>query len=129
MVSWVFGEVKKSVVHIHDRAAGYFEFERARVICFLSINGDTLPANIKETGKTTYRSMTLEVEEIEFSDGFTDLHTKSYNNVIDGKGYRINEALNAIRIVHEIRNSEPLGLVGEFHPFANKKLVKHPSIC
>ena len=128
MLSWIFGDVKKSVVHVHthDRAAGYFEFERARVRWFLSINGDTLPAHIKETGKTTYRSMMLEGEEIEFSNGFTDLHTESYKNVLDGKGYRISEALNAIRIVHEIRNSEPVGLVGEYHPFAKGELVKHP---
>ena len=68
----------------------------------------------------------LEGEEIEFSNGFTDLHTESYKKVLDGKGYRISEALNAIRIVHEIRNSEPIGLVGEYHPFAKGELVKHP---
>lgn len=128
LLSWIFGEVKKSVVHVntHDRAAGYFEFERARVRWFLSINGDTLPAHIKAAGKTTYRSMMVEGEEIEFSNGFTDLHIESYKNVLDGKGYRISEALNAIRIVHQIRNSEPIGLVGEYHPFAKQELIKHP---
>ena len=68
----------------------------------------------------------LEGEEIEFSDGFTDLHTKSYKNIIDGKGYKISEAINPIRIVHEIRNSHPIGLKGEYHPFAKKKLDQHP---
>ena len=128
MLSWIFGELKKSVVHIHthDRAAGCFEFKRARVRWFLSINGNTLPAHIKATGKTTYRSMMVEGDEIEFSSGFTDLNTESYKNVLAGKGYRISEALNSIRIVHEIRNSEPIGLVGEYHPFTKKKLVQHP---
>jgi UDP-N-acetyl-2-amino-2-deoxyglucuronate dehydrogenase len=104
----------------------FSESRLARVRWFLSINGDTLPDQIKEKGKTTYRSMILEGEEIEFSNGFTDLHTESYKNVLDGKGYRISEALNAIRIVHQIRNSEPIGLVGEYHPFAKQELIKHP---
>jgi UDP-N-acetyl-2-amino-2-deoxyglucuronate dehydrogenase len=128
MLSWIFGDVKKSIVHIHthDRAAGYFEFDRARVRWFLSINSDSLPAKVKEEGKTTYRSMTLEGEEIEFSAGFTDLHTKSYSDVIQGNGFRISEALKAIQIVHNIRNSIPIGLKGEYHPFCKNKLVDHP---
>jgi UDP-N-acetyl-2-amino-2-deoxyglucuronate dehydrogenase len=128
MLSWIFGELKKNVVHVHthDRAAGYFEFEKARVRWFLSINGDTLPHQIKEKGKTTYRSMILEGEEIEFSDGFTDLHTKSYKNIIDGKGFRISESLKSIKIVHDIRNSHPVGKVGEYHPFVKMTQTKHP---
>ena len=128
MLSWIFGDVKKNVVHIHthDRAAGYFEFERARVRWFLSINADTLPEEVSAQGKTTYRSMTLEGEEIEFSAGFTDLHTKSYADVLNGGGYRIQESLNAIKIVHEIRNTKPVGLKGEYHPFAKNNLSRHP---
>ena len=128
MLTWIFGDVKKSVVHVHthDRAAGYFEFERARVRWFLSINSDTLPEHIAKTGKTTYRSMTLEGEEIEFSNGFTDLHTKSYQEINDGKGFRISESLKAINIVHDIRNSEPIGLVGDYHPFVKLAKTKHP---
>jgi UDP-N-acetyl-2-amino-2-deoxyglucuronate dehydrogenase len=128
MLSWIFGDIKQNVVHLHthDRAAGYFEFERARVRWFLSINSDTLPKEIKEQGKTTYRSMTLEGEEIEFSAGFTDLHTKSYADVLNGGGFRIKEALNAITIVQSIRNASPVGLKGEYHPFAKTPLSKHP---
>jgi len=128
MLSWIFGDVKKNVVHLHthDRAAGYFEFERARVRWFLSINSDTLPEHIAKTGKTTFRSMMLEGEEIEFSAGFTDLHNKSYQDVLDGGGFRINEALNAIQIVHNIRNSKPIGLKGDYHPLASDNLVNHP---
>jgi UDP-N-acetyl-2-amino-2-deoxyglucuronate dehydrogenase len=128
MLGWIFGDLKQNVVHVHthDRAAGYLEFTKARVRWFLSINADTLPASVKEKGKTTYRSMTLEGEEIEFSDGFTDLHTKSYQDVLAGNGFRISEALNAIKIVHEIRNLQPIGLQGEYHPFAKLPTHQHP---
>ena len=128
MLSWIFGEVKENLVHVHehDRAAGYLEFDRAKVRWFLSINADTLPETAKKEGKTTYRSMRLEGEEIEFSEGFKDLHNKSYAAILAGNGFRISEALSAIKIVHEIRNTEPIGLVGDFHPFAKKPLTLHP---
>ena len=128
MLSWIFGDVKENIIHVHehDRAAGYLEFSRARVRWFLSINSDTLPEKAKKEGKTTYRSMTLEGEEIEFSAGFTDLHNKSYDAILNGNGFRINEALNAIKIVHKIRNTQPIGLKGEYHPFAKLPLSLHP---
>jgi UDP-N-acetyl-2-amino-2-deoxyglucuronate dehydrogenase len=128
MLSWIFGSVKKNVVHVqsHDRAAGYLEFERARVRWFLSINYDVLPEDIKAKGQRTYRSITIEGEELEFSGGFTDLHTKVYKGIIEGDGYGLEDARQAIEIVHNIRNSEPIGLKGEYHPFAKKELVKHP---
>ncbi len=128
MLSWIFGDVKSNIVHLHehDRAAGYLEFSRARVRWFLSINADTLPDSAKQSGKTTYRSMTLEGNEIEFSDGFTDLHTLSYQDILSGNGFRIKEALSAIQIVHKIRTSSPIGLVNDYHPFAKKPLSLHP---
>lgn len=128
MLGWVFGEVKENKVHLHshDRAAGYLEFSKARVRWFLSINSETLPEEVKKAGKTTYRSMKLGGEEIEFSDGFTELHTLSYKDILTGGGFRIKEALTAINIVHNIRNQKPLGLVGEYHPLAKLPLVKHP---
>lgn len=128
MLNWIFGDLKHNVVHLHthDRAAGYLEFNRARVRWFLSINSDTLPDKAKAEGKTTYRSMTLEGQEIEFSAGFTDLHTKSYQDVLNGGGFRISEALTAIEIVHQIRTQEAIGLKGEYHPFVLKPIVEHP---
>ena len=128
MLSWIFGDVKNNIVHIHshDRAAGYLEFERARVRWFLSINYDVLPEEIKKKGQRTYRSITIEGEELEFSGGFTDLHTKVYKDVINGTGYGLNDARQAIEIVHDIRNSEPIGLKGEYHPFAKIPLANHP---
>ncbi|HWB62266.1 MAG TPA: Gfo/Idh/MocA family oxidoreductase [Chitinophagales bacterium] len=128
MLHWLFGEVKSNVVHIHthDRAAGYLEFARARVRWFLSINYDTLPENIKQKGMRTYRSMTLEGEEIEFSDGFTDLHTRSYQEILKGNGFGVKDALASIQIAYAIRKQEAVGLKGEYHPFAKQPLTKHP---
>lgn len=130
MLSWIFGDVKTNITHVHthDRAAGYLEFERARVRWFLSINYDLLPNNIKAKGQRTYRSIKIEGKELEFSGGFTDLHTKVYKGLIDGDGYGLEDSRQAIEIVHEIRNSNPIGLKGEYHPLASKKIVKHPFI-
>jgi len=128
MLSFLFGEVKKNVVHVHahDRASGYLEFERARVRWFLSINFEVLPDEIKLKGQRTYRSITIEGEELEFSGGFSNLHTRVYEGILDNNGYGLEDARQAIEIVHAIRNTEPTGLKGDYHPFANKKLVKHP---
>lgn len=128
MLHWIFGDVKQNTVHIHthDRAAGYLEFERARVRWFLSINADTIPTEILAQGKRTYRSINIEGEELEFSDGFTDLHTVSYQNILAGQGFRIGEARTAIEIVHAIRTSNPVGLIGDYHPFCKLPLAKHP---
>ena len=128
MLSWIFGDLKDNVVHVqtHDRASGYLELERARVRWFLSINHDVLPDEIKEKGQRTFRSIKIEGEELEFSGGFTDLHTKVYKGIIENNGFGLDETRQAIEIVHKIRNSEPIGLKGEYHPFASKKLVGHP---
>lgn len=128
MLSWVFGDVKKNVVHLHahDRAAGYLEFEKARVRWFLSINYDVLPEEVKEKGQSTYRSITVDSKEIEFSDGFFDLHTKSYENIIAGNGFGLEEAKQSIDIVHEIRNKELSTLQGDYHPLAKLPFNKHP---
>lgn len=128
MLNYLFGNVKTNVVnlHTHDRAAGYLEFERARVRWFLSINADTLPEAAKQKGMRTYRSMTLEGEEIEFSDGFTDLHTKSYEQILAGKGFGVKEALPSIEMAYTIRKSEPQGLKGEYHPYCKLPLSGHP---
>lgn len=128
MLGWVFGNLKKNAVHLHthDRAAGYLEFDQARVKWFLSINYDTLPEEIKAKGQRTYRSVTIDGEEIEFSQGFTELHTRSYEDILEGGGYRIGASRQAIEIVHDIRNMEPVGKVGDYHPFCEKELSLHP---
>jgi UDP-N-acetyl-2-amino-2-deoxyglucuronate dehydrogenase len=128
MLGWIFGELKSNIVHVHthDRAAGYLEFEKARVRWFLSINYDTLPEEVKERGLRTYRSMTIDGEEIEFSGGFTELHTDSYKDILSGGGYRIEESRKAIQTVFDIRHFAPIGLKGDYHPFCKLPLTKHP---
>jgi len=128
MLSWVFGDVKQNIVHVstHDRASGYLEFQQARVRWFLSINYDVLPEDIKAKGQRTYRSITIEGEELEFSGGFTDLHTVSYQEILKGNGYGLEAPRQAIEIVHHVRHATPIGLQGEYHPFAKKPLAKHP---
>jgi UDP-N-acetyl-2-amino-2-deoxyglucuronate dehydrogenase len=118
MLSWIFGTIKKNVVHLHthDTAAGYFEFEKAKVRWYLSINSDNIPAHLLAKGLKTYRSLTIEDEEIEFSDGFTELHTLSYQNILNGEGFGLDEAISSIHIVHDIRNQVPIGIKGDFHP-------------
>ena len=120
MLSWIFGGVKANVVHVHeeDRAAGYLEFERARVRWFLSVNYNLIPQDIKEKGMRTFRSITVDGEEIEFSGGFTNLHTRSYEKILNGDGFGLSEAYKSIEIVHDIRNNKIIGLNGDYHPLA-----------
>jgi len=128
MLTWIFGEVQENIVHLHthDRAAGYLDLERAKVRWFLSINYETLPEEVKQKGKRTYRSLMIDGKELEFSEGFTELHTESYKKILQGEGYTISDSRIAIETVHDIRNATPLGLSGNFHPFAEKPLRNHP---
>ncbi len=105
MLLWVFGPVKKSTVELYedDRAAGYLELDRARVKWMLSINEEHLPVDVKQKGKRTFRSLKMDGKEIEFSDGFTDLHTKSYSEILAGRGFGLKDARPSIELAHEIR--------------------------
>lgn len=128
MLTWIFGVVKENIIHVHthDRASGFLQLERARVRWFLSINYDLLPEEQKKKGISTYRSILIEGKEIEFSGGFTDLHTICYDNILKGNGYGLDAAKTAIEIVHEIRNKETVGLTGDYHPLAKFSLAQHP---
>ena len=128
MLQWIFGPAKTNIVHVasHDRVAGYLEFERARVRYFLSINENTLPKEAREAGKRTFRSFVLDGEEVEFSDGFTELHTDSYRRILAGEGYGLDDVRPCIEIVHDIRHASPVGLKGDYHPFAKLALEEHP---
>ncbi|MDB4558944.1 Gfo/Idh/MocA family oxidoreductase [Amylibacter sp.] len=117
MLSFIFGPLKTNVVHhrASDAAAGYLEFERARVRWVLSINRNHLPPHTLQ-GQTTHRSITVDGEEIEFSGGFTELHTVSYQNVLDGNGYGLDVVRPSIETVAHIRTA-PIELgKGEQHP-------------
>ncbi len=118
MLSWIFGEVQENIVHLRekDKSAGYLEFEKARVRWYLSIDENSLPKEIKEKKQRTYRSITVDGEEIEFSGGFTELHTESYKEILTGKGFGLEDAKSSIEIVHDIRNLN-LSRLGEKHPF------------
>ena len=122
MLTWIFGDVEKNTVNISEdkTVSGYLELKRARVRWFLSIDYDDLPIDIKEKGQRTFRSITVNNKEIEFSGGFTDLHTLSYIEILKGNGFTLEDSKKSIEIVHEIRNAETVGLQGEYHPFCNR---------
>lgn len=122
MLTWIFGNVKENIVHVSqpDKAAGYLALEHARVRWFLSVDYNDVPDEIKAKGQRTFRSINIEGEELEFSGGFTDLHTVSYQEILRGKGYGLADARGSIQTVHHIRNTRPLGLTGDYHPYCKK---------
>ncbi len=119
MLSWVFGRQQRSIVHVNERdvAAGYLEFERARVRWFLSIDANHLPEKAKLAGDATYRSIKINGEELEFSKGFADLHTATYADILAGRGFGLEDARASIETVFDIRHAEAIGAKGEYHPF------------
>ena len=124
LLTWIFGKPKENVVHVlaPDRAAGFLHLERAKVRWFLSLDEPDIPEEVRKTGKRTFRSLTVGGEEIEFSEGFTDLHTDSYRKIIGGEGFRMMEAKTCVEIVHTIRTAKPLGAKGDYHPILKKIL-------
>lgn len=122
MLSWIFGEVEENICHtkMNDTNAGFLRLKHAKVRWFLSVNDEYLPEEVKQRGQRTYRSIQIDGKEIEFSDGFTDLHTESYKMILKGQGFGINEARDSIKIVSEIRNLRPIGFSQESHPFVKK---------
>lgn len=106
MLMWIFGAVKENNVmqHAAETASGNLVLEKATVNWMLSIDANTLPAEAKAAGKRTFRKLTIDDEAFEFSDGFTELHTKSYEEIIAGRGFAMSETKAAIQLVHEIRN-------------------------
>ena len=109
MLMWLFGPAERSEVHQNDprRMGGYLELQNARVRWFLSVEQSDLPAETVAKGGYAHRSITMDGEEIEFSGGFTDLHTRNYQSVLDGQGFGISESRAAIELVHRIRQSGP----------------------
>lgn len=106
MLLWIFGDLKtvKMDKQEADHASGYLELSSARINWFLSINEDHLPKAVKEQGKRTFRSLKMDNREIEFSDGFTDLHTKSYEAILQGTGFGLADAKPSIELAHRIRD-------------------------
>jgi len=122
MLAWVFGNVRYSTVHVNrqDCAAGHLELVHAHVRWFLSVNAEHLPEAQRAQGQRTYRSITLDGQEIEFSKGFTDLHTDSYRHILAGEGFGVDAARAAVEAIYQIRNAAPQGLQGDYHPFCKQ---------
>ena len=118
MLIWLFGSVIRSEVHLNqsNKMAGFFELENAQVKWFLSIDHQDLPQDVKSKGQTTFRSITIDGQEIEFSEGFTDLHTLVYQEILKGNGYGLLDAKPSIELVHKIRNMETVSGGENRHP-------------
>jgi len=122
MLAYVFGPLKSQTASLREpeRAGGLLSYEKADVRWFLSVDANDLPENVKGK-KTTYRSITLDGEEVEFSEGFTDLHTRSYQEILAGKGYGLEDVRFCVEVVSQFRNA-PITTAGERHPFVDKYL-------
>ncbi|MDM8006722.1 MAG: Gfo/Idh/MocA family oxidoreductase [Phycisphaerae bacterium] len=118
MLAWIFGRPKANIVHVSEpqRVGGYLELERARVRWLLSIDRNDLPVAPAPGKPMTYRSIKVDGQEVEFSEGFADLHTRSYTEILAGRGFPPEEVLNSVEIVSAIRNATPVGLKGDYHP-------------
>jgi UDP-N-acetyl-2-amino-2-deoxyglucuronate dehydrogenase len=121
MLHFLFGAVQESRVHLAtpSKAAGFLEYERARVRWFLSIDVNDVPDAERAKGKRTFRAITANGANIEFSDGFTDLHTRSYQEILAGHGFGLEENRIAIETVAGIRRAAVVS-EGECHPFVAK---------
>ncbi len=122
MLHFMFGALQTNVVHLNTptKAAGYLEYQHARVRWFLSIDINDVPDEARLAGKRTFRSITADGEEIEFSDGFTDLHTRSYEEILAGRGFGLDENRVAIETVAAIRDARLAPLGDLTHPFLGR---------
>ena len=126
MLCWIFGDVEENIVHIknEDCNAGFLKLKNARIKWFLSINDKYIPSPLKANGKRTYRAIIIDGEQIEFSEGFKDLHTRSYQEIINQNGFGLDEAYASVKIISDIRNAVSLGLKGDYHPFCDNLIKK-----
>ena len=122
LLMWLFGKVEHTEVHISNstRVAGKLELTSARVKWFLSIDKDDLPPEAVKEGQRTYRSISVDGDEIEFSGGFTDLHTLIYKDVLEGRGFGLDEARPSIELAHQLRVTKPIGITPDSHSIIDK---------
>ena len=118
MLIWIFGDIKENIVHLSqdEKASGILRLERANIRWYLSIDSNDMPGSVKDAGQRTFRSITMDNKEIEFSDGFTDLHTQSYREILAGRGFGLAEARKSIEAVYTIRNADPVAPDKDCHP-------------
>jgi UDP-N-acetyl-2-amino-2-deoxyglucuronate dehydrogenase len=127
MLQYIFGQVQDNTVHYRCRTwmAGRLTLQRAHVRWFLSIDGAQLPRSVQEKGQTVYRSIRVNGEEMDFTEGFTDLHTESYRNILSGNGFGLSEAATGVEMVHHIRHAELSQAVGkDVHPFVDRNHLR-----
>jgi UDP-N-acetyl-2-amino-2-deoxyglucuronate dehydrogenase len=126
MLMWIFGPVEHSEVHEATPSAtgGYLELQRARVKWFLSVDRSDLPEEAAAAGKATFRSIRVDGREVEFSEGFTDLHTRIYEQVLEGRGFGIDVARPAIDLAYQIRHAAPTGVGADSHAFLARRLPR-----
>jgi UDP-N-acetyl-2-amino-2-deoxyglucuronate dehydrogenase len=122
MLHYIFGALQTNTVHAYEdtHAAGYLEYEKARVRWYLSVDYADVPQAQKDVGQRTYRSITVDGQEIEFSGGFTDLHTRTYEEILKGNGFGLEENRTAIETVSAIRSAPIAPLAGDYHPFLKR---------
>lgn len=125
MLHFIFGELQENRVHVSEPgcASGYLEYAHARVRWFLSLDVNDVPEVERAAGKRTYRSITVDGEEIEFSGGFTDLHTRSYEEILAGRGFGLQDNLCAIEAVSAIRTLPLTPRLGALHPSAVSRIA------
>ena len=129
MLHFIFGKLQRNDVHqnTETKAGGYLEYERARVRWFLSVDIEDVPEGPRTDGQKTHRSITVDDKQIEFSGGFTDLHIRSYEEILAGRGFGLEENRTAIETVAAIRTATPLGLIGDYHPFLRRRILRAAS--
>ena len=123
MLIWIFGKVESVEVHYKDekKVGGYLELEKARIRWFLSLDKNDLPEQAVKEGKPTFRSILVDGNEVEFSGGFTDLHTVVYENILAGRGYRLEDVRPSVELAYNIRHLDAVKAKNnKVHPFCLK---------
>ncbi len=125
LLMWYFGNPRNSEVHLSqkNKMSGFLELEKADVNWYLSLDRNDLPKEAASSGKTTYRSITVDDQEVEFTEGFTDLHTKVYEEILEGRGFGIADARASIETVYNIRNMKPVSNIAMHHPFMRNNIL------
>jgi UDP-N-acetyl-2-amino-2-deoxyglucuronate dehydrogenase len=128
LLLWLFGSCQRSELHLHseDKMAGLLELEHADVTWFLSIDAADLPEGYLDKGEPAYRSLTMDGQELEFSSGFTDLHTEVYRDILRGGGYGLNEARAAVELVHALRGARVIERPNLAHPALETARLESP---
>ncbi len=123
MLIWIFGRPQTSKVYHSDdkKVSGFLQLEKADVRWFLSLDKQDLPQQAVQQGNSTFRSIQVDGDELEFSGGFTDLHTRVYEHILEGKGFGITDAQPSIQLAYDIRYAKTLGVTNhEYHPLLKK---------